>query len=76
MNVQQALVDDDWDTLRGKLSQLPKVSLETKRSKGIKDEPELLALLAQATTVKNNILGAKSDLKNVIDTFFKFDQND
>lgn len=76
VNVQQALVDDDWDTLRGKLSQLPKVSLETKRSKGIKDEPELLVLLAQATTVKNNILGAKSDLKNVIDTFFKFDQND
>lgn len=65
----------NWDTLRQVLGEQPKVSLETKASKGIKDEPELLAILAQATAVKSKVVGAKSELKQLTDTFFRFDQS-
>lgn len=74
--VTSLLVAEDWDLLREKLLNMPKVSLETKASKGIKDEPELLAILTQATTVKNKIVGSKSDFKQIIASFFRFDQTD
>ena len=64
----------EWDVCRQILREPPKVRLETKTSKGVKDEPELLAILAQATAVKNQVVGAKSEMKPLIDTFFRFDQ--
>ncbi|WP_294975467.1 helicase-exonuclease AddAB subunit AddA, partial [uncultured Leuconostoc sp.] len=68
------LIGTTWDNLRDKLIQMPKVSIETRASKGIKDEPDLLAMLAQVTAIKNKIVGSKSDLSQLIDSFFKFDQ--
>lgn len=72
--IQRCLVDGKWDVIRDQIMQVPKISIETKASKGVKDEPEMLAILAQATTIKNKIIGSKSDLKGLRDTFFCFNE--
>lgn len=63
-----------WDTLRNAIKSMPKVTLERKNSKGVKDEPELLAILEEATRVKNNIVGSESELKQLAESFFQFSQ--
>lgn len=73
--VQTMATSAQWDDLRQMLLQPPKVSLETKASKGVADEPELLAILAQAVAVKNQVIGAKSQLKQLTETFFRFTQS-
>ena len=72
--IQLDLMDVTWDNLRDKVIQMPKISIETRASKGIKDEPDMLSILAQVTAVKNKIVGSKSDLNQLIDSFFRFDQ--
>lgn len=72
--IQSCLVDGKWDVIRDQIMQSPKISIETKASKGVKEEPEMLAILSQATTVKNKIIGSKSDIKKLADTFFRFNE--
>ncbi|MEX0380950.1 helicase-exonuclease AddAB subunit AddA [Leuconostoc sp. MS02] len=72
--IQSDLVGVTWDNLRDKVIQMPKVSIETRASKGIKGEPDMLSILTEVTAVKNKIVGSKSDLNQLIDSFFRFDQ--
>lgn len=72
--VQALATHANWDDLRQALLQPPKVSLETKANKAVADEPELLEILAQAVAVKNQVIGAKSQLKPLTETFFRFTQ--
>ncbi|CAM3072936.1 helicase-exonuclease AddAB subunit AddA [Leuconostoc rapi] len=73
-SIESCLVEGKWDVIRDQIMQSPKISIETKASKGVKEEPEMLAILSQATTVKNKIIGSKSDIKNLADTFFRFNE--
>lgn len=73
-NIQSQLTESNWDSLRELLLQMPKVSMETKSKKAIKEDAQLLDILSQATIVKNQIIGSDSEMKSLAQTFFQFNQ--
>nr|WP_237697882.1 UvrD-helicase domain-containing protein [Leuconostoc fallax] len=50
--IQAISADNNWDDIKSLIDNMPKLSLETKKSKAIKEDVELSALVDQASQIK------------------------
>ncbi|MCO6184042.1 helicase-exonuclease AddAB subunit AddA [Leuconostoc fallax] len=72
--IQAISADNNWDDIKNLIDNAPKLSLETKKSKAIKEDVELSALVDQASQIKKMLTGAESELVNIKKTYFILDE--
>ncbi|WEV54930.1 helicase-exonuclease AddAB subunit AddA [Leuconostocaceae bacterium ESL0723] len=70
----KAALSGSWDQIQAILNNPPKLTLEKKNSKGVKDDPTLINLLQEATDLKNDLVSSKGLVNDLTSSYFLFNE--